>query len=135
MHYGPVVERSGDVFGATVNIAARLTAHAHVGQLVASDAIACLVVGRPDLQTTALGSTWLKNVGEPVEIYTITEHGVAATSQVLDPVCRMFVDADAAPAHLPWDGRAWHFCSFDCARTFTQDPAKYADPNRSTERP
>jgi class 3 adenylate cyclase/YHS domain-containing protein len=135
VHYGPVVERSGDVFGATVNIAARLTAHAHVGQLVASHAIACLVVGHPDLQTTALGSTWLKNVSEPVEIYTIAEHGVAATSQVLDPVCRMFVDADAAPAHLPWAGHAWHFCSFDCARTFTQDPAKYADPNRSAETP
>ena len=135
VHYGPVVERSGDVFGATVNIAARLTAHAHVGQLITSDAIACLVVDHPDLTTTALGSTWLKNVGDPVEIYSIAEHGVAATSQVLDPVCRMFVDADAAPAHLPWDGHAWHFCSFECARTFTQDPAKYSDPNRSAEGP
>jgi class 3 adenylate cyclase/YHS domain-containing protein len=134
LHYGPVVERSGDVFGATVNIAARLTAHAHVGQLITSDAIACLVVGHPNLTTTALGSTWLKNVGNPVEIYSIADHGVAATSQVLDPVCRMFVDADAAPAHLPWDGHAWHFCSFECARTFTQDPEKYSDLNRSVER-
>ena len=40
VHYGPIVERSGDVFGATVNIAARLTAHAHVGQLLTSSAIA-----------------------------------------------------------------------------------------------
>lgn len=131
VHYGPVVERSGDVFGATVNIAARLTAHAHVGQLIASNSIACLVVGHPHLTTTALGSTWLKNVGEPVEIYSIAEPGAAATSQVLDPVCRMFVDADAAPAHLPWDNRAWHFCSFECARTFTQDPGRYVDPPRS----
>jgi adenylate cyclase len=134
VHYGPVVERGGDVFGATVNIAARLTAHANVGQLIASDAIACLVIGHPNLTTTALGSTWLKNVGDPVEIFSIAEPGGTATSQVLDPVCRMFVDADAAPAHLPWDGHAWHFCSFECARTFTQDPAKYVDPNRSAER-
>ena len=131
VHYGPVVERSGDVFGATVNIAARLTAHAHVGQLITSGAIACLIEGHPNMTTTALGATWLKNVSEPVEIYSIAEHGASASSQVLDPVCRMFVDADAAPAHLPWDGHAWHFCSFECARTFTQDPDRYADPQRS----
>jgi class 3 adenylate cyclase/YHS domain-containing protein len=127
VHYGPVVERSGDVFGATVNIAARLTAHAHVGQLIASGAIACLVEAHPKMTTTALGATWLNNVSEPVEIYSIAEHGASATSQVLDPVCRMFVDADAAPAHLPWDGHAWHFCSFECAKTFTQDPGRYVD--------
>ncbi|MGZ4793782.1 MAG: adenylate/guanylate cyclase domain-containing protein, partial [Ilumatobacteraceae bacterium] len=66
VHYGPVVERSGDVFGATVNIAARLTAHAHVGQLITSGVIARLVEGHPNMTTTALGATWLKNVGEPV---------------------------------------------------------------------
>ncbi len=98
VHYGPVVERSGDVFGATVNIAARLTAHAHVGQLITSGAIACLIEGHPNMTTTALGATWLKNVSEPVEVYSIAEHGASASSQVLDPVCRMFVDADAAPA-------------------------------------
>ena len=131
LHYGPVVERSGDVFGATVNIAARLTAHAHVGQLITSDAVACLVEGHPKMTTTALGATWLKNVSEPVELYSIADHGASPSSQVLDPVCRMFVDGDAAPAHLPWRGQAWHFCSFECARTFTQDPDRYADKKRS----
>ena len=131
VHYGPVVERSGDVFGSTVNIAARLTAHAHVGQLIASGAIACRVEAHPNMTTTALGATWLKNVGEPVEIYSIAEHGAPAASQVLDPVCRMFVDADAAPAHLPWDGHAWHFCSFECAKAFTQEPARYVESPES----
>ena len=92
---------------------------------------ACLIEDHPNMTTTALGATWLKNVSEPVEIYSIAEHGASASSQVLDPVCRMFVDADAAPAHLPWNGHAWHFCSFECARTFTQDPDRYANPQRS----
>jgi len=126
VHCGPVVERGGDVFGATVNIAARLTAHAHVGQLITSEAIACLIERHPNISTTALGATWLKNVSEPVELFSIAEPGASASSQVLDPVCRMFVDADAAPAHLPWGRHAWHFCSFECARTFTQDPDRYA---------
>jgi adenylate cyclase len=35
-HYGPVVERDGDVFGDTVNLAARLTGLASKGQIITS---------------------------------------------------------------------------------------------------
>ena len=125
VHYGPIVERNGDVFGATVNVAARLTAHAHVSQLLTTSTIAALLQGHEHLSATALGPTWLKNVGEPVEIYWVADHTPDATSQVMDPVCRMFVDAAGAPARLPWGGSAWHFCSFDCASSFSQDPERY----------
>ncbi len=124
-HYGPIVERNGDVFGATVNVAARLTAHARVGQLLTSSSIATLLTGQTHLTTSALGATWLKNVGEPVEIYWVADHVSEATAQVLDPVCRMFVDAERAPARLPWQGRGWHFCSFECATAFSQNPDRY----------
>jgi class 3 adenylate cyclase/YHS domain-containing protein len=127
VHYGPIVQRNGDVFGATVNVAARLTAHAHVGQLLTSAAIASLLDTHTHVTTTALGSTWLKNVSEPVEIYAVAERGAAPTTQVIDPVCRMFIDADAVPARLPWMGREWHFCSFECAQSFMQDPKRYAE--------
>lgn len=36
MHHGPVVERDGDVFGDTVNLAARLTEMASKGQIITS---------------------------------------------------------------------------------------------------
>jgi class 3 adenylate cyclase len=36
MHFGPVVERDGDVFGDTVNLAARLTEVASKGQIITS---------------------------------------------------------------------------------------------------
>jgi len=36
MHHGPVVERGGDVFGDTVNLAARLTEMASRGQIITS---------------------------------------------------------------------------------------------------
>jgi class 3 adenylate cyclase/YHS domain-containing protein len=126
VHYGPIVERHDDVFGATVNVAARLTAHAHVGQLLTSATIANLLEEQTHLTTIALGPTWLKNVREPIVVYSVAEHGIAATTQVLDPVCRMFVDADAAPARLPWNNRAWHFCSFDCAQAFSREPQLYS---------
>jgi len=125
LHYGPCVERNGDVFGATVNVAARLTAHAHVGQLLTSAAIVRHVEPETHLTTVALGATFLKNVAEPIDLYAISDHGPTPATQVLDPVCRMYVDADAAPARLPWDERAWYFCSFDCAHAFSQEPIRY----------
>lgn len=36
LHYGPLVEREGDVFGDTVNLAARLTEMASKGQIITS---------------------------------------------------------------------------------------------------
>jgi adenylate cyclase len=129
IHHGPVVERNDDCFGATVNVAARLTAHANVGQLLTSDAIASLLTELGHLTTVALGPTLMRNVAEPVEVYWVADHTRGATSQVLDPVCRMFVDADGSPARLPWGDRIWHFCSFDCAKSFVNDPARHADGN------
>ena len=46
-HYGPVVERDGDVFGDTVNLAARLSGLASKGQIITS---ASTVEGLPALQ-------------------------------------------------------------------------------------
>ncbi len=125
IHHGPVVERNGDVFGATVNVAARLTAHAYVGQLLTTDAIVSLLSDE-HLKAVALGPTLLRNVLETIDIYWVADHTSDATSQVLDPICRMFVDADNAPARLPWGERIWHFCSFDCAQRFAQDPNRHA---------
>jgi len=125
IHHGPVVERNGDVFGATVNVAARLTAHAYVGQLLTTDAIVSLLSDE-HLKAVALGPTLLRNVLETVDVYWVADHASDATSQVLDPICRMFVDADSAPARLPWGERIWHFCSFDCAQRFARDPDRHA---------
>jgi len=125
LHAGPVVERRGDVFGATVNVAARLTEHAHIGQLLTTQAVVDATVG-DDLVVQALGSTRLKNVGEPVELFAIEDRSRIPASQVMDPVCRMFVDADDAPARLPWRDRIWSFCSFECAAAFGADPDRYS---------
>jgi adenylate cyclase len=129
VHYGPIVERRGDLFGSTVNVAARLTAHAHVGQLLTTKVVANKLDVHGVFSTTSLGPTWLKNVRAPIELYSIADHTSPPTTQVLDPVCRMFIDADRAPAKLPWSGRSWHFCSFDCAATFMASPGKYASEN------
>ena len=127
LHSGPVVERAGDYYGATVNIAARLTEHAHIGQLVTTSPLVALVVAADNVTVQSLGPTYLKHVPEPIDLFSIEEDLRPAAVQVLDPVCRMFVDADRAPAQLPWNGRLWHFCSFNCAAAFSSNPERYAN--------
>jgi class 3 adenylate cyclase/YHS domain-containing protein len=125
VHLGPVVERAGDLFGATVNLAARLAGHARVGQALVTAPIAALVNPEDSVRLSRLGPTHLKNISQPVELFSIEDACREPLAQVMDPVCRMFVDADEAPAQLPWADRVWRFCSFDCARVFSEAPDRY----------
>lgn len=126
LEVGPIVERGDDVCGATVNLAARLAGHAAVGKLVVSSGVADLVTADDKVTVTALGPTYLKNVGEPVELFSIEDDFRTPRTQVMDPVCRMFVDGDDAPARLPWGDRVWMFCSFECAQAFSGAPERYS---------
>ncbi|MCF1450458.1 adenylate/guanylate cyclase domain-containing protein [Agrobacterium vitis] len=46
LNHGPVIHRAGDLFGSTINIAARITALASPGQLLATQPIAEAAVTR-----------------------------------------------------------------------------------------
>mgnify|MGYP001379005610 CR=1 FL=1 len=88
---GPVVKRRGDVFGATVNTAARLAALAQAGQIVANDDAASALEGSDLLATTSLGPLQLRNIGALVEAFALdigTRH-----QEHVDPICRMHVAA------------------------------------------
>lgn len=64
-HWGEVtVAHDGDIYGQTVNIAARIQGSAETGQVVASKAFADLA--RDAASFRALGSRQFKNVAEPV---------------------------------------------------------------------
>ena len=68
VHAGPVVERDGDVFGTTVNVASRIADHAPAGTILVSQLIvdAC---GDLRERFQALGSVSLQGVLEPVPLY------------------------------------------------------------------
>jgi class 3 adenylate cyclase len=70
VHYGEIVDApNGDVFGATVNLAARLLGAAHPGQLVASES-AFQAITRP-VPASALGPRQFKNVEAAVSCYLL----------------------------------------------------------------
>ena len=72
IHLGDVVEESdGDLMGDGVNIAARLEGIAKPGAICLSEDAYRQVKGRLDLAVTDLGPTALKNIAEPIRVYSL----------------------------------------------------------------
>ena len=71
IHLGDVVEEAdGDLMGDGVNIAARLEGIAGPGAICLSEDAYRQVKGRLDLAVTDLGQTQLKNIAEPIRVYS-----------------------------------------------------------------
>ena len=81
IHLGDVVEESdGDLMGEGVNIAARLEGIAKPGTICLSEDAYRQVKARLDLAVSDLGPTQLKNIAEPVRVYSL-EVGVPARTK------------------------------------------------------
>jgi adenylate cyclase len=71
---GPVVFQDGDYFGRTVNVAARIAAHATAGQVLVSDNV-MQVTNDPGVEFIDLGSVELKGVSRPVRLHEARSQG------------------------------------------------------------
>jgi TolB-like protein/class 3 adenylate cyclase len=72
IHLGDVVEESdGDLMGDGVNIAGRLEGIANAGAICLSEDAYRQVKGRLDLAVCDLGPTQLKNIAEPIRVYSL----------------------------------------------------------------
>ena len=84
IHLGDVVEESdGDLMGDGVNIAARLEGIAKPGAICLSEDAYRQVKGRLDLAVSDLGPTQLKNIAEPIRVYSL-QVGVPAHGEACD---------------------------------------------------
>jgi TolB-like protein/class 3 adenylate cyclase len=85
IHLGDVVEEAdGDLMGDGVNIAARLEGVAKPGAICLSEHAYWQVKGRLDLAVSDLGPTQLKNIAEPMRIYSL-EVGQPAPAKPAEP--------------------------------------------------
>jgi adenylate cyclase len=81
IHLGDVVEEvDGDLMGDGVNIAARLEGIAEPGAICLSEQAYWQVKGRLDLAVRDLGPTQLKNIAEPIRVYSLQD-GVPAQAK------------------------------------------------------
>src|SRR5450432_3513839 len=72
IHLGDVVEESdGDLMGDGVNIAARIEGIAEPGAICLSEDAYRQVKGRLDLAVSDLGPKQLKNIADPIRVYSL----------------------------------------------------------------
>jgi adenylate cyclase len=69
VHYGRTVYRDGDYYGGNVNLASRVVARAHAGEVLVTEPVADAVGSRTDLQFEAIGQVQLKGFREPTSLY------------------------------------------------------------------
>ncbi|MEY2435526.1 MAG: adenylate cyclase [Acidimicrobiaceae bacterium] len=71
---GPVLEREGDLFGPTVNLASRIVSIAYAGSVVVSSDVHDALVDDAGLRWKSLRTRYLKNIGR-VQLWTVRRVG------------------------------------------------------------
>src|SRR5271163_3925966 len=109
IHLGDVVEESdGDLMGDGVNIAALLEGICEPGCICLSEDAYRQVKGRLDLAVTDLGPTQLKNIADPIRVYSL-QVGVPAPPKARGLSARLPALAAALVVALLAAGfYAWH---------------------------
>lgn len=69
VHYGHTLYRDGDYFGRNVNLAARVVARAHAGEVLVTEPVVGAVDSRTDLVFEPIGDVQLKGFNEPTALY------------------------------------------------------------------
>jgi adenylate cyclase len=126
LHHGSVLRRSNDLFGSTVNIAARIAAFASPGQLLATRTIAN-VASASQIAVRDIGNVALRSIADRVPLYSI-EFSPAFDPAWIDPVCKMlapFATYRRAMPTEPW------FCSELCAKAYGRAPEIYSGPSKA----
>ena len=71
IHLGDVIEMNGRLRGDAVNVAARIQQATPPGETRCSDAVRAAVDGKTDLEIRRVGRRLLKNIRQPVTLYTV----------------------------------------------------------------
>ena len=76
VHTGFAVERGGDWWGATVNIASRVANTAEAGQLLITEATKAAAGDLAETRLRGLGPKSFKNISKPIPVYDATSLNV-----------------------------------------------------------
>lgn len=126
LHHGTVLKRDEKIFGSAINLTSRIASYAKGGQILCSRPFK-ESVGESDIFFHSLGEKRFKNVVKPVEIFEIKTNNETEEIWYTDPVCRMHVSENTAPAKLPFEKKTIYFCSFECVKKFILNPELYIE--------
>lgn len=127
LNHGPVLRRSNDLFGSTVNVAARIAASAAPGQMLATSAVAD-VASASGIVAREMGKVALRSIADRVPLHSI-EFAPAFDPGWIDPVCKMLAPYAAYQRVAPTE--PW-FCSERCAEAYRRTPEIYPRATRAS---
>jgi adenylate cyclase len=81
---GPVIEREGDAYGATVNLASRATAIAYPGTVVVSPELREALAGHPEFSLRNMRPRFLKHIGRVT--LTVLRHADDAPNTIRETI-------------------------------------------------
>jgi adenylate cyclase len=126
IHWGPVLYRDGDYVGATVNLAARVTAEAQAHEVLVTGAVHDRAGGIDDVELVAVGARRVKGFPDAVELFEARPCAAGREAKRTDPVCRMELTPAAVGARVTIGSVEHVFCSTDCLQLFVAAPDQYA---------
>ena len=129
LHTGPAVERDGDWFGATVNLAARIAGAAGDDEVLLSEATRAAAADA-GIVFESRGKHRMRNVSAEVTLFAASVAGARDRGLPVDPVCRMAVEPSRA-LRVEHETFEFHFCSERCRERFLADPDLYTDVRRA----
>jgi adenylate cyclase len=124
-----VLRRANDLFGSTVNVAARIAALASPGQLLATRPVADVATAS-GIVARDMGEVALRSIADPVPLYAI-ELAPAFDPAWIDPVCKMHAPYEAYLRTTPTE--PW-FCSERCAEAYRRSPETYPRKAKASDR-
>lgn len=77
LHIGDIVFDSDGIYGDGVNVASRVESLAAPGGVLVSDRVFDEIKNHPEFSTISIGDFELKNVKRPVELFALTNNGLA----------------------------------------------------------
>ena len=104
LHLGDIIAFDEDVFGDTVNVAARLQGQAEPGSIVLSDSVYEQVRDKLALPFRDLGRRTVKNIERPIRMYSLDAATLSETDRAAGASQRTL---RGPPARRPWWRAAW----------------------------
>jgi class 3 adenylate cyclase len=127
IHAGKTLKQGDHYFGSALNLTSRVAAHARSGQILCTEQVINLAGRLDNTKYRSLGLTSFKNIIDPIAIFEVVTEELRPEIKLVDPVCRMQLKQDTAPASLPYQGKTYYFCSFDCVKAFVIHPDRYIE--------
>lgn len=114
LHYGKILKRNNNYFGATINVASRIAARASKGTFWCSDKFVNALADKTKFTFRSQGKQNFKNVNDGNEVLELILENTYPF--YIDPVCRMLIYKKEI--YVPHPGADIFFCSHHCREIY-----------------